>query len=120
VPYVYLHAYYKGFALIQLAKFHEAIECCDEAVKLNPTNYDAYTYKIEALFKLNQVSEAFECMYEAVIVNQTDHRAYFNKESSLNESNKFLEAICPTLMRGLIIFAFYYLFSYIYLFYSGV
>jgi hypothetical protein len=53
VPYVYLHAYYKGFALIQLAKFHEALECCDEAVKLNPTNYDAYTYKIEALFKLN-------------------------------------------------------------------
>jgi tetratricopeptide (TPR) repeat protein len=51
----------KGYALIQLEKYEEAIECYDKAIKIEPNDALAWDTKGIALVNLGKNNEAIEC-----------------------------------------------------------
>jgi tetratricopeptide (TPR) repeat protein len=61
----------KGISLYNLKKFIEAIECFDEAIKINTSYYRAWCNKGIALGSLGQHDEAIECFDEASKINKT-------------------------------------------------
>ncbi|CAD8199943.1 unnamed protein product [Paramecium octaurelia] len=50
----------KSFALNNLSKFSEAIECCDIAISINPKNHLALKNKGFALHKLQKYQNAID------------------------------------------------------------
>ena len=55
----------KGCVLAQKSLFFEAIECFDEAIKLNPNNYDVWVKKGGIFEHIGFHEEAIECFEEA-------------------------------------------------------
>ena len=81
-----------GIALSELGKYEEAIECYDEAIRINPDYASAYLNKGSALSDLGKKEEAIECYDEAIRI-KPDYAAYFNKGIALSELGKKEEAI---------------------------
>ena len=55
----------KGFALYDQEKYEESIECCDNAIKLDPENLAAYNGKGNSLRKLGRDEELKQCFAKA-------------------------------------------------------
>lgn len=43
----------QGIALFKIKKYEEAIECYDEAIKINSSSSDVYIHKGDAVFQLD-------------------------------------------------------------------
>ncbi|MGZ5511132.1 MAG: tetratricopeptide repeat protein, partial [Nitrososphaeraceae archaeon] len=67
----------KGIALDNLDKHVEAIECFDEAIKINPLYDRAWNYKGAALVELGQLDEAMECYGKGLRINKKKFRLSF-------------------------------------------
>ncbi|CAD8214482.1 unnamed protein product [Paramecium octaurelia] len=83
----------EGFALYNLNKYQEAIECYDIAITINPQNDAVWYYKGNALNKLNKYQEAIECYDKSITINPKDDKVQYNKGIALNKLNKYQEAI---------------------------
>jgi tetratricopeptide (TPR) repeat protein len=59
--------------------FSEAIECFDNAIKIDPTNKIALTNKGAALGNLGKNEEALECFNETLKIDPEDVNAIANK-----------------------------------------
>ena len=60
----------EGISLYNLKKFNEALECFDEAIKINPQFEDAQSDKGVALGKLDHYDKAMECYDKASKINK--------------------------------------------------
>jgi serine/threonine protein kinase len=56
----------KGYSLLALDRFTEAIECLDRALELNPRFAPAWSYKGCTLLKLGRYDEALPCLDRAL------------------------------------------------------
>jgi tetratricopeptide (TPR) repeat protein len=61
----------KGLALGELGKYHEAIECFNKAIEINPHYEYAWNNKGVALDKLGKYHEATECFNKAIEIKNT-------------------------------------------------
>ncbi len=92
---------FKGYVLIRLTKYQEAIELFDKAVKLNlestGTNgisqENAFDYQGLAYFNLGNYEEAIKCYDKLLELDSANKAALFNKAKSLSELRKSKEAI---------------------------
>jgi len=91
----------KGRFLMQSKKYGDALECFDEAIKLNPKYAEAYNEKGNALFILGKVDEAIKCFTKATKINEKYITAWKGKEVALLMQNKQDEAIrcCDTILE---------------------
>jgi len=60
----------EGISLYNLKKFNEALECSDEAIKINPSYDIAWYNKGVALDKLDHYDKAMECYDKASKINK--------------------------------------------------
>ena len=60
----------KEISLYKLKKFNEALECFNEAIKINPLNYRVWSNKGVTLGKLDHYDKAMECYDKASKINK--------------------------------------------------
>ncbi|CAD8045608.1 unnamed protein product [Paramecium primaurelia] len=83
----------EGWALNNLNKYQEAIECYDKAISINPKNDLAWSNKGWALNSLNKYQEAIECYDKAISFNPKYDFAWNNKGYALHKLQKYYDAI---------------------------
>jgi tetratricopeptide (TPR) repeat protein len=76
-----------------LAKYQEAIDWCNQAIRQNPNDVDNYLNKSYFLFLLNRYQEAIECCDIAININPNDENTYLNKGYVLNEYGQAKQAL---------------------------
>src|SRR3972149_4566393 len=83
----------KGFSLVTLGKYQEAIACYDRTLELDPKAEEAWYNKGVALSKLGKHQEAIACYDRAIKVNPRYASAWSGKGSALLDIGKYQEAI---------------------------
>ncbi|CAD8176762.1 unnamed protein product [Paramecium pentaurelia] len=83
----------KGNSLLNQNNYEEAIQCFDNALKINPNNCLAFNNKGNALYQLNRFEEAIKCHDQALTINPNNCLAFNNKGDALYKLNRFEEAI---------------------------
>ena len=94
--------YEEAVALVEEENFSEALDACNELIRMNPKNDDALLLKIEALFGLGRLEEIESILQECKKINPSDPFIHFHQanlffakrelETALEEINKALEA----------------------------
>ncbi|MEH2223604.1 tetratricopeptide repeat protein [Nostoc sp.] len=69
-------------AHVNLKNYSEAIDDCNEAVKINPNNDEAYFLRCSAHFHLQDYNKALDDCNEAVKINPNNDKAYFIRGAS--------------------------------------
>ena len=69
----------KGAILSGLGRHMEAIECCDRAIKINPSNVYAWNNKGIALRSLGLYEEAIDCFDNAIAIDPSFSYAINNR-----------------------------------------
>lgn len=83
----------KGFGLDNLGKTHEAIQCYERAIELNPENAVAWNNKGFALVRLNNFDSVLNCFERATTLDPKFERAWINRGLALRRLNRVDEAI---------------------------
>jgi tetratricopeptide (TPR) repeat protein len=83
----------KGLELELDKKYEEAIQCYDEALKINPNDESVWENKADALGSLDKFEEAIQCYDEALKINPENDYALKMKGSSFASLEKYEEAI---------------------------
>ncbi|MCE2498696.1 MAG: tetratricopeptide repeat protein [Nitrosopumilaceae archaeon] len=83
----------KGVALVLQYQFHKAVECFDEAIKLDGKKSTIYLNKGHALQFLNKNDEAIECFDKAIKLGEKSSNLYLHKGFALYSLGKSDEAI---------------------------
>ncbi|CAD8197581.1 unnamed protein product [Paramecium pentaurelia] len=83
----------QGDSLLNQNNYEEAIQCFDNAIKINPNNCLAFNNKGNALYQLNRFEEAIKCHDQALTINPNNCLAFNNKGNALYKLNRFEEAI---------------------------
>ncbi len=79
----------KGFCLLKLGKYEEAIPYLDQALKINPQNYINLTNKAFCLSELGKNDEAL-IFYEKALVLQPIADKYYDFKGTLNDYYQLL------------------------------
>jgi tetratricopeptide (TPR) repeat protein len=79
----------KGFALKNLGRHQEAIQCFDTALAIDPRNVDAWYNKGATLINLGRHQEAIQCLDKALEIDPKNARAQQAKRifSASKETN---------------------------------
>ncbi|CAD8206696.1 unnamed protein product [Paramecium octaurelia] len=83
----------EGQALSNLNKKHEAIECFNKVILINPQHDNAWKNKGLELYKLDKYQEAIQCYDCAISINPQLYQVWSNKGLALIKLNKQQEAI---------------------------
>jgi serine/threonine protein kinase len=83
----------KGYALVELKRYEEALPLLEEAIRLDPTDGFAFRQKGLALNELKRYEEALPLLEEAIRLDPTDKYAIDNRAFTLNELKRYEEAI---------------------------
>lgn len=83
----------KGQSLLSADQALEALECFNEAVRLEPRNGEALVKKGSALEKLGRLDQATECYDAAIAADPTMTIAYLHKGGLFNRMERFSEAL---------------------------
>ncbi len=83
----------KGDAFAYNKQYKEAIECYEEAIKIDPENAPAYNDKGNVLYNLKQYDKAIVCYDEAIRINPAYAIAYYNKGNALHGLRQYDKAI---------------------------
>jgi tetratricopeptide (TPR) repeat protein len=87
--------YNKGYALVSLGKYEDAVKCYDKAIEIDPGR--AFEYKREgkgwSLIKLGKQDEAIKYHEKALETNPKDLTALWNKALFLSDAHRYEEAI---------------------------
>ena len=83
----------KGSMLEERGQYQEAINCYNEALKLEPQNTAAYITKGNALHSLKKDQEAIKCYNMALRLEPKNAAANINKGNVLQEHGQYQEAI---------------------------
>lgn len=68
----------KGLKLKKMGKLKEAIECYDEAIKIDPENALAWSNKARALDEMNLLNEAMKCYKISLELNPNNVNINFS------------------------------------------
>ena len=68
-----------GFSLNNAEKHEEAIECYNNALKLEPIFPEAWNNKVRSLRKINKFDEAMRCLNRAIEIRPDYANAWYNK-----------------------------------------
>ena len=82
-----------AFVLYYLEKFEAAIECWNQAIKINPKYIEAYNGRGNAFIKLKEFDEAIINFNQAIKINPNYFEAYNNLGDAFIKLKKFDEAI---------------------------
>ncbi|CAK87292.1 unnamed protein product (macronuclear) [Paramecium tetraurelia] len=82
-----------GMALRNLNHYQEALECFDQAIKINSSYSDALNNKGNALFNMCHYQAALQCYDQAIRINSNDSDACYNKGNTLFILNRYQDAI---------------------------
>jgi tetratricopeptide (TPR) repeat protein len=74
----------KGLDLQADSKYDEAIQCYDEALKINPNDESVWENKANALASLDKDKEAIQCYDEALKINPENDRVLAMKDQLTN------------------------------------
>jgi len=95
------YLYEEAVSLVEAEEFLEAIEMCNELIRINPENDDALLLKVEALTGLGKFEEIEPILRECSKINPHNPFVYFhqaelflvrrNLEAALDSINKSLE-----------------------------
>lgn len=66
------HLHHKGVNLSKKEKFEEALECFDEAISIDGTNPEFWTWKSFALKKLGRHEEAEQCFAKVKVAEERE------------------------------------------------
>jgi len=83
----------KGQALMNLGQAEEALNCFENAVRLDPANADALVKKGMALEKLQKIEEALASYDKAIATDSSLTLAYLYKGAVCNRLQRFREAL---------------------------
>ena len=83
----------KGIELRQLENYVGALDCYNEALKIQPNNAGALSSKGVVFRRLGKFDESLECYNKALEIDSEDYKIWFNKGMVLSELGKFKEAI---------------------------
>ena len=83
----------KGDSLHNSGKYQEAMDCYDQALKIDPKHADALVNKSDALLRLGKYQEALGYAEEALKINPQDITAWYNKAEALGYLDKPAESI---------------------------
>ena len=83
----------KGLELELDEKYEEAIQCYDEALKINPNDESVWENKADALASLDKYEEALQCYDEALEINPENEHALTMKGTGLFQLKKYDEAL---------------------------
>jgi len=83
----------KGQALLNLAKWEEAVACFDDVLTREPGNTDALVKKGTALERLRRPQEALSCYDQAIAADSSMTIAYLYKGGLFNRMERFTEAL---------------------------
>ncbi|WP_013324051.1 tetratricopeptide repeat protein [Gloeothece verrucosa] len=80
-------------AKVKQEKWEEALHCFDEALKLNPHDYQALKGKGLCLFNLRRCLNAFNCFDQALKIKATNYRLWIYRGKALYFLERFAESI---------------------------
>lgn len=83
----------KGYSLDYLGRSEDALDCCDQALKINPADRTAWLNKGVALDHLQRSEEALACYEQVLTLNPDDPEAWYNKGCVLQETGKRQDAL---------------------------
>jgi len=83
----------KGLSFVNLSKFEQAINCYDEAIKIDPNNSGAWDNKGNALRLMDRKKEALECYNNAIRVDPSNTTAWVNKGATLSTLGQLDESL---------------------------
>jgi len=83
----------KGFALHNLGRYDEAINCFDEAIRLDPNLAPAWYNKGLSLGKLERYEDAINAFNEAIRLDPNHANAWYSKGNALFSQGNYDEAI---------------------------
>lgn len=66
----------KGFALLKLSRYDEAVECCDMAIDIDHKHYFANVYKGYIFYKMQQFEKAIICFRKAIEIGRLNSGDY--------------------------------------------
>ena len=83
----------KGISSAYLGRHQEAIDCYDEALRIDPKEAGAFSEKGAALQALGRHQEAINCYDEALRIDPNSANAWRQKGAVLNQLEKHQEAL---------------------------
>lgn len=83
----------KGRFLAQAKKYENALECFDEAIKIDPEYAEAYNEKGNVLLILGRVDDAVKCFTKATEIDEEYIMAWKGKEEALLMQDKYDDAL---------------------------
>ncbi|MBC8389296.1 MAG: tetratricopeptide repeat protein, partial [Actinobacteria bacterium] len=78
--------------LDKLGQHNEALDCFNEAIKINPEFEDAWCNKGITFDKLGKYDEEMDCFNEAIKINPFYYRSWYYKGAALIELGQVKEA----------------------------
>ena len=81
----------KGYDWIMIGNYQKALECCNQAIELDPDYADAYFNKGVVLDQLGDYRAAIACFERVIALEPYNTMAYRGKEMALKESRKFFK-----------------------------
>jgi len=82
-----------GLKIYKVGDYEEAINLFDDALKLDPSNYEILNQKGVILDKMDKYEEALKIYDQAIKLNPTQTKAYYNKGLLLKDLKKLDEAM---------------------------
>ena len=83
----------KGYALKDLKRYEEAINCFDNALEIDSKVARAWRNKGYALENLGRYEEEIACFDKALKINSNNAHAWYNKGFAINNLERYEEAI---------------------------
>jgi tetratricopeptide (TPR) repeat protein len=83
----------KGQSMLNLDDAQSAVECFDEALKIDPRNAETWVRKGTALERLQRLDEAVDCYDRAIAADGSMTIAYLHKGGLFNRMERYNEAL---------------------------
>jgi tetratricopeptide (TPR) repeat protein len=85
---------YAGRCLYHLGRYDVAIECLCQAIEIDTSNWEAYSFRGECFLKLQQYPAAFDDFNKVIELEGTDANQYNDRGRAFQLQEQYQEAIC--------------------------
>jgi tetratricopeptide (TPR) repeat protein len=99
----YFNDYYdtRGYCLLLLNRYDEALKCFDKVLENKPTYTDAIAWKANALYNLGEYDEALELCETALAMDNTLSDVYYTKSLIYLKKNDDLDCMLNLMVAGM-------------------